>query len=236
MLKVLQSMQEVERARALLEQRSLSFLIPPRAPGLLDRFRAPHIAVGDTLKSWDVSLIAQTIDAHVSKDDHVLDMGAFGSEILLVLQAMGFRKLTGVDLNPLVRQMPMADRINYTVCDFNRTPFPSGSMGAITSVSAIEHGNSTGPLLQEVSRLLKVGGIFAGSTDYWPEKIATDGIEMFGLSWTIYSRQEMQDFFKAAADVGLEPLGECEFNASGRPVHCADRDYTFAAFFLRKRA
>lgn len=234
MLKILQSMNEVETSRASLDARSLSHLVPPRPRSFWDRFRPPRLVVGDKLKSWDVRLIADTLDAHVDKNDPILDMGAYCSEILLVLQALGFQRLTGVDLNTDVRRMPRADKIHYDVGDFTKTAYESATFGAITSVSAIEHGNSVVSLMREVARLLKPGGLFAASTDYWPEKIPTEGISMFGMSWRIFSREEIEELFRSAGEIGLVPLGPCDYEATGRPIQCADRNYTFATLFLRK--
>ena len=93
----------------------------------------------------------------------------------------------------------------------------------------IEHGVADEALLAEVGRLLRPGGVFLFSTDYWPEKIDTRGIDLFGLPWRIFSRAEIDALVERAAAYDLRPsapLGDLAAGAE-RPIHFAQRDYTF---------
>ena len=128
------------------------------------------VTVGDVIKSWDVLKTANFLRDRLPPETPVLDIGAYASEILSVLHRMKYSNLTGVDLNPRIKEMPFADHIRYEVADFMATPFPDGSFGAITAISVIEHGFQSERLLREISRLLRPGGYFIASFDYWPEK------------------------------------------------------------------
>lgn len=192
------------------------------------------ISVGDTIKSWDVLKTAQFIEASVKRDSSILDIGAYASEILCVLHRLGYSKLTGVDLNPHISNMPYADKIHYVISNFMHTPFDSGSFDAITSTSVIEHGFNSVALLSESSRLLRPGGYFIASFDYWPDKIDTTGVPFFGMDWKIFSGQEVLTFIEEARDYDLVPCGSINLSAGERPIVCADRKYTFAWLALQK--
>ena len=109
-----------------------------------------------------------------------------------------------------------------------RTDFPAGFFAAITAISVIEHGFDARALFAEMGRLLKAGGHFIASFDYWPQKISTDGIDLFGMSWTIFSRPEVEDLIEMARSYGFTPLASSDFESADRPINCMERDYTFA--------
>jgi SAM-dependent methyltransferase len=238
MLKVLNSMDENRSIRQVMKERGHSFMraANPRLAMLMRWFGRPPISIGELNKSWDVYEAAQLIAGRLKPQEAVLDMGAFGSEILLILDAMGFNNLKGIDLNPDVARMPRSKKIEFSQRDFYKTGYPAASFKAITSISAIEHGCDVRKLLEEVSRLLAPGGIFVGSTDYWPEKIQTDDVQMFGLDWKIFSASELEEFFRVGQELGLRPLGICDFSAKPEkpPIHCAGKDYSFALFAMEK--
>jgi SAM-dependent methyltransferase len=198
------------------------------------RLLPPQANIGDELKSWDVLKTAQFATDNLRLTDPVLDIGAFASEILIVLHRAGFSNLTGVDLNPSLRSMPYAGKIRYEVTDFLNTPFAAASFSLVTAISVIEPGYQPERLFGEMGRLLRSNGFFVASFDYWPEKIATDGIKMFGVDWKIFSRQDVHDLIETAGAHGLSVFGEVELNAKERPISCLGRHYTFAWIALRK--
>lgn len=231
---VLQNKSQIDQARVVLLERGLSgsesgLQYVARRLGI-DR----SIKVGDEIKSWDVLKTAMFVEEHVAKESPILDIGAYASEILSVLHRLGYSKLTGIDLNKKILRMPFADKISYVVSDFMQTPFESGSFKTITSVSVIEHGFNAPALLAEMSRLLRPGGYFIASFDYWPEKIDTCDTPYFGMDWKIFSKTEVLFFVQQAAGYGLTPCGELQLDAQERPVHCANRDYTFAWLAMKK--
>ncbi len=235
-VEVLQSKEEIARARARLEERGLSCLgLELQGRSLWQRLRGvPPARVGDAVKSWDVLRTAEFVERSYPKTARVLDLGAFCSELPCTLHRLGFERVAGVDLNPRVRRMPFADRIRWEVGNFLHTPFADGSFDVITSVSVIEHGFDAPALLREASRLLAPGGSFVASFDYWPEKLDTSGTRFFGLDWRIFSRQEVEAFVAEARGYGLAPVGPLALDASGKPVRFGGRDYTFAWMALKR--
>jgi SAM-dependent methyltransferase len=232
---VLQSAHENHEARRELERRGLSMVRSDWLGRLGRQLGVDALSIGDLRKSWDVLLTAEFLASRLAKDAPIVDFGAFHSEITGVLHRMGFTNLHGVDLNPRLRHGPYADRIQYAVRDFLDTGYPDQSFAAITSISAIEHGHAVDQLLAEVSRLLKPGGFLVGSTDYWPDKIDTRGVEIFGMDWTIFSAGEMADLFRAARERGLVPVGPLNDQAAAPSIDYAGRHYTFAWFALQKQ-
>jgi SAM-dependent methyltransferase len=195
----------------------------------------PGNPLGDQVKSWDVWKTVSFLHRNLPPAAAVLDLGAYCCEILPALHRLGFAALTGVDLNPALTAMPHSDTINYLVGDFLGTSLADGSFDAVTAISVIEHGYQPDRLFSEVARLLKPGGYFLASIDYWPQKIDTANIRVFGLDWLIFSQQDVEQLFAVAAEHGLEPVGEINFAAGEPLISWQSRDYTFAWVALRKR-
>ena len=130
--------------------------------------------------------------------------------------------------------MPYQDSIDYQRVDFMHTNFGGASFRAITAISVIEHGFQATPLLKEVSRLLRPGGYFVASFDYWPEKIDTTGIRLFGVSWQIFSEAEVAQFVSDAKEFGLESVGDLKSESSERAIEFDGKKYTFGWIVLRK--
>ena len=234
-LEVLQSQEEIKTGRRTLRRRGLSFVLPYWRAWLTRHGLMPGTQVGDKVKSWDVLKTVQFIEQHVAKDSPVLDIGAYASEVPPILCRVGYRRVSALDLNPDLLKMPLADKIDYRVGNFLQAPYPDGSFVAVTAISVIEHGFDGSRLAAEIARLLRPGGFFIASFDYWPEKISTDGQDIFGMSWTIFSRLEIEKFVAMAGERGLQPFGPMNFAASDKPVSCFGRNYTFAWLVLQKR-
>ena len=184
-MKVLQSKSQIESSRQELINKGVPPLESPLR-SLSRRFGLVHdIALGDHVKSWDVLETLKFVEEHIAEDSAVLDIGCYASEVPVALHKMGYTNITGADLNPDLQKMPYSDSIKYVETDFMHTKFEDASFNAITSISVIEHGFDGESLLNEMSRLLKLGGYFIASFDYWPEKIDTTGITFFGMDWKI---------------------------------------------------
>lgn len=241
MFEVLQSKQDIEAARLSMRAQGRS-VIPERPVQtgvwhkILQRlgWMRPPLLVGDHVKSWDVGRTLEFIAAQLPKDARILDLGAYCSEVPVALARMGYTGVHGVDLNPEVAFMPHAERVRYSVSDFMHTPFEAGSFDAVTSISVIEHGYDPERLLAEVGRLLRPGGYFMASFDYWPEKIDTGETKFFGMSWLIFSAQDVEHMLSVARKHGLVPVGTLNHAARDRAIHCMGFDYTFGWVVLKK--
>jgi SAM-dependent methyltransferase len=233
-LEVLAKSVDNAHARAEMRRRGLDFVTPWFLKVLHKTRIVRGVNVGVLEKSWDVLKALQFIEQHVGKTDPILDLGAYGSEILCSLHKMGFSDLTGIDLNPTLTRMPYVQDIKYVTGDFTHTTFPSGTFGAVTAISVLEHGFCGPKVFGEISRILKTGGYFIGSTDYWPEKVDTSGVMVYGLDWTVFSRDELLSFIEEAGKYGLVPLGQLNFEASETTVRWFKRNYTFAWFAFQK--
>ncbi len=236
MTSVLKLKSEIKSARTGMRRSGISCLTPWFRRWLQGLGVADGVPVGDAVKSWDVLKTANFIKGHLPLETPILDVGAYASEILPVLHRMKHSNLTGVDLNPRIKEMPFAYGIRYEVADFMATPFPEGSFGAITAISVIEHGFDSGRLFREISRLLRPGGYFIASFDYWPEKVDTAGMEIFGLDWRIFSKPEVLAFIEEARAYGLSSCGDIDLEAEEKVIHWGGKEYTFAWIALRKTA
>jgi len=234
MVEVLKSRTEIELARRELIRRKLSFTSPWWKRLARKTSVWTGIDVGDQVKSWDVLKTVHFIEEHVRRGASILDLGAFASELPCILHKLNYSNVVGVDLNPEIRNMPYASSVRYEVADFMHTPFASESFDVITAISVIEHGYNAQALLRELSRLLRPGGYFVASFDYWPEKIKSDGIMIFGMDWRIFSEQEVRSFVQEAREYGLMLPGNLDLDSAERAISCAGREYTFAWLVLRK--
>lgn len=231
---VLKTKGQIDEARQELAQMGASMLEPPWRALLRKARLVRGVKLGDMVKSWDVLATLRFLDRHVDKNAPVLDIGCFASEVLVALHRLGYKNLTGADMNPDLKKMPHQEAIQYEVTDFMRTPFPDASFQAVTSISVIEHGFDGDALLKEMSRLLRPGGYFIASFDYWPEKIDTSNTKFFGMDWKIFSKEEVAAFVSEAAAYGLAPVGEMSYAAQDRTIDCAERQYTFGWMVLAK--
>jgi SAM-dependent methyltransferase len=231
-VEVLQTKSQIRDARAELRRRALHF-VSSRPERALRKLRIiDGVSVGDIHKSWDVLKTTQFIETSLSKDHCILDIGAYGSESLCILSRLGYSNLVGIDLDPRIAHMPRPAR--YVVGDFMRLPFRDGSFEAVSAISAIEHGFRGEALLAELSRVIKPGGYFVASTDYWPLKIETEGIKIYGVPWLIFSRAQLKEFLEKASVFGFRPVGSVNLDAGEKTVGWMGRRYTFAWLVLQK--
>lgn len=237
-MKVLQSERQIADARQEMVERDISAVdvsVLGRAKAVLKRAGlGDPLVIGDFVKSWDVLATVDFLEVKIDKAKPILDIGSYASEVVVSLHKAGFRNLTGLDLNPRLGRMPFGDTIRYEVGDFMNTPFEDESFDAITSISVIEHGFDGPKLLKEMGRILKSGGYFIASFDYWPEKIGTDGVKFFNMDWRIFSRDDVRELIDEAAKHGLRPVGSLEAEAKDRAVSHGGYQYTFGWLVLEK--
>lgn len=235
-LDVLQDKSQIANARQELANKGVSFIEAPWR-SMLRRFgMGSDVAVGDEVKSWDVLSTLKFLEKNVEKGESILDIGCYASEVIVALHKLGYTSLTGIDLNPHLQRMPYHDSIRYEISDFMHTSFDDASFRAITSISVIEHGFQGQALLKEMSRLLKPGGYFIASFDYWPEKIDTTGVKFFDMDWLIFSKQDVAAFVEQATDFGIRPVGAMKYDAKDKTINCGGKQYTFAWMVLQKKS
>jgi SAM-dependent methyltransferase len=227
---VLLEQSQIAAADRELQQRGLLEPSPNVGTGrrILRRLlRRPDPAL--VLKTWDVQRSVDAFAARLDPSDAILDIGCFACDMLPALKRLGYRSLFGIDLNPAVLQMPGADLIEYTVGDLLSTPWPDGHFAGISAISVIEHGVPDDELCREVSRLLRPGGVFVFTTDYWPQKIATTE-RMFDLDWRIFDATEIEALVAVAKSHNLHPASDPASmirDVRSPPIHFAGKDYTF---------
>jgi SAM-dependent methyltransferase len=233
-MKVLKNNSQIKDARKELINKGAS-CIESSFQSLLRRMHLLRgIKLGDEIKSWDVLETLNFIERNVSKDEPILDIGCYASEIIVALNKLGYNNLTGADLNPDLKLMPGQGKIHYETTNFMHTPFADGRFKTITSISVIEHGFDAQALLKEMSRLLKSGGYFIASFDYWPEKIDTTDIKFFGMDWLIFSKNDVANFIQQASFFGLKPVGELSYESSEALIEGGGKKYTFGWLVLEK--
>jgi SAM-dependent methyltransferase len=221
---------QIARATNELQQRGLLDPAPPagvRERVLRRLLRRPDPAL--VLKTWDVQRALDAFTARLDPSEAILDVGCFACDVLPALKRLGYSNLFGIDLNPAVLRMPDADVINYAVGDLLATPWPDGHFAGISAISVIEHGVPDDELCREVSRLLRPGGIFVFTTDYWPQKIPTTE-RMFDLDWRIFDATEIEALAEVAQRHNLHPVSDPAgiIRATDSPaIHFAGKDYTF---------
>ncbi len=243
-VKVLKSHTEIEKSRFVMDSRKISCLSTRESK--TDEFlkkiqrklrigkQSDAIAIGDVLKSWDVLLTIEFIEKKFKNNASILDIGAFASEVICSLHKTGYKNLFAVDLNPKVKEMPFSDKINYVISDFMHTPFPDDFFDVVTAISVIEHDFKPDSLLREMSRLIKKGGYFIASTDYWQDKIDTKNQKIFDMDWLIFSEKEIRDFIKHAKKYRFSMEGEGDFNVKDKVIDCMNQNYTFIWLVLKK--
>jgi SAM-dependent methyltransferase len=243
MIKILYSWQELEDARSWLRGRGIDFTQTSKTWlwRLLFTLRFRSWAPpADKLKSWDVSCMVRLIEELMpDRSAPILDLGCFNSEILWGLRDLGYNDLHGCDLNPLCEWMPYWTSVSYKTSDMTRTDYQGGRFRVLTAVSAIEHGVPIPALAREASRLLQPGGIFLLTTDFDGSGAAhdTSGEVIFGQTWTIFSRLQLQaviDEFRGSGLELLREISDSDWQHESRPICWNGQDYTFALLAFRR--
>jgi SAM-dependent methyltransferase len=111
-------------------------------------------------------------------DPRVVDIGCERGDMLLLLQQLGFTKLSVINLTPydsrwLVETKSYGDffgdkegQIRYITCDIdnNELPFGKGEVDIIILSDTFEHLSNPGWILSEVNRIMAKGGLMVIGT------------------------------------------------------------------------
>lgn len=234
-MKILSKYNQLTETRKILKKKGLSFAYNNSVSNLLRRLKLPIMQIGEFNKSWDIYNSFDFINKNLAKNTKIVDVGCYGSEILLTLHKSGFKNIHGIDTNPKIKKMPYSNKINYHVVNFFENNFQSCSFDCITSISVIEHGYDEKLFFSEFSRLLKKDGYLILTFDYWDTKIETDDIKMFDRSWNIFSKEEVKSMiFNAREKYNLELVGNENFEFKDAVINCANKNYTFAWIVFKK--
>jgi SAM-dependent methyltransferase len=227
MIKVLQDWQEVGEATKWLCRRDL-----------------PRHATGE--KNWDLRHLCELV-ASLPRDARVVDLGSSGVNTLKVLHAMGFKNLRGVDLDmrwsdrarqvvQMWRERTLKPPYRLSRGDLMRTRFRAESFDVATCISVIEHGVDVEKFWRECRRILRPGGLLYVTTDYWQDKIdLKDDPGAFGLSWRVFSREEIEHFIKLGGNFGFSLYEEAVIpKCRERCVVYHQQEFTFVAMGFKK--
>lgn len=237
MLEVLTSQQELQAGRALLRSWHADFY-PSRARRILARLeremgRTPSLLIPDWRKGWEIAKTVEFLQPRVGLEGRIVDLGCSNSEVVWALAKIGYRNLAGCDLDPHCLRGAMSDIVQYSVQDITHTNYADSSCDAITCMSVIEHGVNRRSLLHEVSRLLKPGGYFVFSTDYWPAGLDTKQVTHFGLPWQVFSQGELENLMSDCRQYGLFPAGALNWRTPEPVISWKNRRYSFVWAALR---
>ena len=192
---------------------------------------------GISCKNFDLANIVPRLT-----DGNILDMGSSGGSC--ILENAVRRKLTGrkvgVDLE-YTDATVSPEGIELIKGDLMSTPFNQHSFDFITCLSVIEHGVDFNQLAKECARLLVREGKLFITFDYWPEKVNTEGLQLYGLPWNILSRDEAMALITACQLHGLHITSEIDWtvmDAVINPQYCSPFpgiSYTFGLFEFEKK-
>jgi len=225
MIRILESFEQVGKAVLTLQKRDYHLHSIPQ-------------------KNWDMAQILEILDNE--KPNCILDMGCGGWHVLTLCRDCGVRNIFGVDLGLRLidRLRPYlyairnkSTKLPYRVIrgDLTKTSFPNNSFDVITCLSVIEHSVNVESFLKEASRLLKRNGKLYVSTDYWEPKILIEkSMRPFGLTWNIFSKEEIKNLVNIAKEYNLKMDDESIPPPKEKVVHWGGKDYTYISLIFKK--
>lgn len=238
MLEVLASPDELKAGRRLLRSWGADLYPSParRAYARIQRGigRTPSLLIPDWRKGWEIAKTIEFLRARVGPNGRIIDLGCSNSEVVWALAKIGYKNLAGCDLDPYCLHGAFGDVVEYSVQDITHTNYPSSACEAITCMSVVEHGVHRKSLIEEIVRLLKPGGYFIFSTDYWPTGIDTGQATHFGLPWQVFSRTDLESFLSDCGTRGLVPVGALNWRTPQPIISWKHRKYSFIWAALRR--
>jgi len=181
-------------------------------------------------KDWELKQITEKLT-----DGDLLDMGADGSFILHNAIMKGIKgKKIGIDLVE-VAGVNKAEGAEYYQGDLMATPFEDGSFDTIVSQSTIEHEVDLPKFANECARLLRSGGRLIVSFDYWPQRVDTRGLTLYGLKWEILNQADVFYLEEVCEFAGLRVTAPIDWETKDaviNPQYCSpfNVSYTFGIF------
>ncbi len=189
----------------------------------------------DLPKNWDslaaLDLILQTTNTR----SRIFDAGGEWYSMLLPwLCLYGYKNLTAGNL--VFDKRIRRGTIVYEHSDITSTKFSNECFDAVTCFSVIEHGVDLKAYFNEMSRIIRGGGILITSTDYYDTPIDTKGQEAFGVPIHIFTKDEITQALELATRYGFLLMSPLDLRSAKRVVHWKQYDlrYTFVIFSLQK--
>jgi hypothetical protein len=233
MLRVLQSQSQIDEARLWLRTAGcdssqgwarLRFWLHYTL-----RYRTAPVPVAVN-KSWDVKTMLQAIETHCpNRESAIFEMGCVNSEIPLALWWRGYRNIRASDLDPHGQAIRWyGNEINFYQENFYSPQVPDESFDVMTALSVIEHGYNQTNLLKTFRRFLKPGGMVCLTTDFHEPKLEVPSdFRVFGQTYRIFDRAEIESLIQEAASLGLRLAGDVQWQQSNYPISWLDRNFTF---------
>lgn len=184
-------------------------------------------------KNWDIA----TICPHLKNGD-LLDMGSNGSFLLPNSVKLGIvGRKCGIDLGNPEYDL---EGIEYIKGNLMECPYEDSSFDTITNLSVVEHECSYTAVAKECGRLLRPRGELFITHDYWDPFVSNEGIQLYGLSWTILDRKLTEELIAACEAEGLKQTSPMDWTTNETVINdqfCAPygRKYTFAILHFIKQ-
>lgn len=170
-------------------------------------------------KDWELKKITEQLT-----DGDLLDMGADGSFVLHNAIKKGTKgRKAGIDLAEVTGDNK-AEGVEYYRGNLMRTDFGDEEFDMVVCCSVLEHEVDFKKFAEEVSRVLRPGGKAIVSFDYWPDKVNTDGLLLYGLKWNILSDGDVIDLVEACHNCDLEVTANIDWSTGDaviNPQYCS---------------
>jgi SAM-dependent methyltransferase len=162
-------------------------------------------------KNWDLAHILSDIS-----DGNFLDMGSSESYILHnIIRKGAVGEKFGIDFRSPDHPLP---GVKYIIGDIMKTTFGDNLFQNISCLSVIEHGVELNRLALEVKRILKVGGKFYLTFDYWDPKVITTSVKLYGLPWGILDKVDVIKLIEIFKQYGLILVDELDWTISEQVI------------------
>jgi len=194
----------------------------------------------DPQKNWDTLKSLYYILELNDANEPILDSGSGSSSVILKwLSLLGYKRLYACDIRAHCGYKYEKAGINFSLQEVTRTNYPNGIFQIVVSISVIEHGVLIDRYMQEMSRILRPGGLLLTSTDYWSEPVDCSGIYPYGKEMDemkVFQPTELKDLCEVAEKRGLTLCSPLNLATKERAVRWerVDREYTFV-FMAFKR-
>lgn len=205
---------------------------PDLQPELDTLARYPEVLQGqDPIRAWEYARALRAINAweqiRVPLEEglepyQILDLGGAGSQWWQVLTGLTSEDIVVVDpsLPPPTVDLPIGQVVwNDESVELYAASRRAGRFDICTCVSVIEHipTRMLPEFFRAAARLLKPGGLFVLTTDYW----ATEGPDTAHFHWMrdhIYTPDTLRGLQRQLRAAGFQAFGDTDFTWHGNMV------------------